>query len=144
MLPEPESLPRFTAVRIIVVSTTHERIIELLVQGSRATREVIHDSRRIKRRTYLANHVNHDLLLRCRRLMSNSQRHRGIAAATWIDEAGINEACHWQHFVEIAHASLDNLRRNETFNVRTELREIHGMSAGRIRRNVYVDETSWN
>ena len=108
------------------------------------SREVIHDSRRIKRRTYLANHVNHDLLLRCRRLMSNSQRHRGIAAATWIDEAGINEACHWQHFVEIAHASLDNLRRNETFNVRTELGEILGLGAGGIVGDVRVDEASWH
>jgi hypothetical protein len=39
MLPEPVSLPRFTAVRIIIVSTIHERIIELLVQGSHATRD---------------------------------------------------------------------------------------------------------
>src|SRR3989442_5802700 len=43
MLPEPESLPRSTAVRIIVVSTTHERIIELLVQGSRATRDGVNE-----------------------------------------------------------------------------------------------------
>jgi hypothetical protein len=81
--------------------------------------EVFYNIQRIKRRTYLANHVDHDLLLRRPRLMSDSQRHRGIAAATWIDEAGINDACHWRPFVEIAHASLDNLRWNETFNVRT-------------------------
>src|SRR4029450_12661267 len=43
MLPEPESPPRFSAVRIIVVSTTHERIIELLVQGSRATRDGVNE-----------------------------------------------------------------------------------------------------
>ena len=43
MLPEPETLPRFSAVRIIVVSTTHERIVEHLVQGSRATRDGINE-----------------------------------------------------------------------------------------------------
>src|SRR5438876_11518021 len=44
-------------------------------------REGIHNSYRIKRRTYLANHVDDDLLLRRPRLMSDRQRHRGIAAA---------------------------------------------------------------
>ena len=43
MLPEPEALPRFSAVRIIVVSKTHERIVEPLVQGSRATRDGINE-----------------------------------------------------------------------------------------------------
>jgi hypothetical protein len=43
MLPEPESLPRSSAVRIIVVSTTHRRIVELLVQGSRATRDGVNE-----------------------------------------------------------------------------------------------------
>jgi hypothetical protein len=43
MLPEPESLPRSSAIRIIVVSTTHERIIEPLVQGSRATRDGVNE-----------------------------------------------------------------------------------------------------
>jgi hypothetical protein len=43
MLPEPESLPCFCAVRITVVSATHERIIELLVQGSRATRDDVNE-----------------------------------------------------------------------------------------------------
>jgi hypothetical protein len=43
MLPESESLPRSSAIRIIVVSTTHERIIEPLVQGSRATRDGVNE-----------------------------------------------------------------------------------------------------
>ena len=76
--------------------------------------------------------------------MSNSQRHRGVAAATWIDEAGIIEAGHRRHFAEIAHASLDNLRRNETFNVRTELRQILGLGAGGIFGHVRIDEALWH
>ena len=43
MLPEPEGPPRSCAVRIIIVSTTHGRIIELLVQGSRATRDGVNE-----------------------------------------------------------------------------------------------------
>src|SRR5205823_10660388 len=69
-------------------------------------RPLFYNIHRIKGRTYLANHVDHDLLLRRPRLMSDRQRHRGIAAATWIDEAEIREAWHWRPFLEIAHASL--------------------------------------
>jgi hypothetical protein len=46
--------------------------------------------------------------------------------------------------VEIANASLDNLGRNEIFNVRTELREILGLGAGGIVGHVRVDEASWH
>ena len=102
--------------------------------------EVVDHGRWRERRPHLADSVHdHSFVRRCGPVR-DGQRHGVLAAARWVDEGAIGDARSRQHLAMATDATLDHLERDETLDVRAELREIFNCRAGVVLLQCTIDD----